>query len=201
VEKGCYFVFFLIKIEFSFFIYKKINIFASIIYQLNTIAMNHKIFIPTVFLSLSFFVVNAQTFERKVVSNNGKTLANNSAIIQQTLGQIAVKTFGNQSVTLNQGFQQSEINIVKTDDFLPSVELSFFPNPTTQIVNYKFTNGTIEEASFSIYSINAEFIFSTPLQANGGEINLNNLPDGTYVLHLMSKNKINKSFKIIKLSK
>ncbi len=162
--------------------------------------MNYK-FLLAISLGLLSIHAEAQTLERDVISNFGTTYSNNGVVFQQTLSQIAVKTLDLATTTLTQGFQQSEINIIKTDDFDKDVELTFFPNPTTQWVNYKLDKGIIEQGELSLFSINAQLIATFPLNKEGGTIDLSNLSDGTYVLSLKNQNNILKSFQIIKLTK
>jgi Secretion system C-terminal sorting domain len=162
--------------------------------------MNYKFLLP---ISLGIFSIHAeaQTLERDVISNFGITYSNNGVVFQQTLSQIAVKTLDSPSNTLTQGFQQAEINIIKTDDFAQDVELTFFPNPTTQLVNYKLDKGLIEQGELYLFSMNAQLIATFPLNKEGGTIDLSHLADGTYVLSVKNQHNLLKSFQIIKLTK
>jgi hypothetical protein len=162
--------------------------------------MNYKFLLP-IGLGLFSISAEAQILERDVISNFGTTYSNNGVVFQQTLSQIAVKTLDAPSTTLTQGFQQSNITIIKTDDFAKDFELTFFPNPTTQFVNYKLDKGLIENGELFLFSINAQLIATFPLNKEGGTIDLSNLSDGTYMLSLKSQNNILKSFQIIKLTK
>ena len=152
---------------------------------------------------LLFFskIINAQSIERQVVSSNGKTFANKDVIFQQTIGQVAMKTLIAPNNMITQGFQQSEINIVKTEDFNPLFEFSFFPNPSSDFIQYKVGKNTLENTQISLFSTNAQILFSVPMQNMGGNIDVSALPDGTYILTLIQKNKTLKSFQVIKLTK
>ena len=163
--------------------------------------MKNKNYHIIAFLFLFSKIINAQNIERQVVSSNGKTLANNDVIFQQTIGQIAVKTLTAPNNIFTQGFQQSEINIVKTEDFQPEFEFSFFPNPSSDFIQYKIGKSILENTQISLFSTTAQLLFSVPMQNTGGNIDVSALPDGSYILTLSQNTKTVKSFQVIKITK
>ena len=163
--------------------------------------MKNKNYHIIAFLLLFSKITNAQNIERQVVSSNGKTIANNDVIFQQTIGQVAVKTLTTPNNVITQGFQQSEINIVRTEDFKPEFEFSFFPNPSSDFIQYKVGKGILENTQISLFSTTAQLLFSVPMQNTGGNIDVSALPDGSYILTLSQKNKTLKSFQVIKITK
>ena len=163
--------------------------------------MKNKTYQLCVILCLFSKIMSAQSIERQVLSSNGHTLENNDLIIQQTIGQPLTKTLNIPNTVLTQGFQQVEIKVVKTQDLRPEVEISFFPNPTTDFINYKIDKGNFENTNITLFGADAQLLLSTPLQANGGNIDISTLADGVYILTINSRNIILKSYQIIKLSK
>ncbi|MFZ4542600.1 MAG: T9SS type A sorting domain-containing protein [Saprospiraceae bacterium] len=153
------------------------------------------------FLETYSININAQIIERKVLSNFGHTYSNNGYILQETVSQTAVKTLISSGNILTQGFQQSEITIVKTNDLSPDFEFTLFPNPTTNLLNFKIKNEQIEDLKIYLSSNNSQQISVTDVISKEGNIDLSYLPDGNYIVSIFKKNTLLKSFQVIKLTK
>lgn len=151
---------------------------------------------------LSGVWLHAQSMERKVLANSGSTFIKDDVVIQQTIGQIAIKTLDNNINTITQGFQQPEYNIIKTFDLQPNLELIFYPNPCIDHVDYVIKNGesAIGESNLILFSINGELLNKIPLKTNG-TIDFSSLASGTYLIQVEQEAKFTKSFQIIKITK
>jgi len=79
-----------------------------------------------------------------------------------------------------------------------SLELTAYPNPTTNYLTLKVGNGELSTLNFHLYDISGKLIESREIISSSEIITMENLPAATYFLKVTDyKNEI-KTFKIIK---
>jgi hypothetical protein len=102
---------------------------------------------------------------------------------------------------LTDGLQQPyEILTLNTDNvFGTSIELSFYPNPTDAVLHLLLTSKTNEEFEYQLAAIDGKLL-SGPKKIISEDtiLDLSSNPAGIYLVTVTSKNRIIKSFKIIK---
>lgn len=89
-----------------------------------------------------------------------------------------------------------------TDSYLARSHFSVYPNPTTNILNYQFTVPQMEKAAVKLYDMTGRLLVSfNKVLASGdtrGSVSLEQLPAGTYLLHIQTKIGIFKEKVIVK---
>lgn len=111
-------------------------------------------------------------------------------------------TDGNGSVA--QGVQQPYEVTVATgfnDIKWMKLECSVYPNPTTNYLTLKIDASakvSIQSLSYQLYDMNAKLIRFGKLESSETQINMVDLVPESYLLEVTNRNKIEKSFKIIK---
>jgi biotin operon repressor len=95
------------------------------------------------------------------------------------------------NITVSAIFQQ----LTGISNSINELEISFYPNPTTGMVNVK-SNDTSEKVSVTIYSSSGINVYSNPA-FTGSTIDLSGLNNGLYLVKVSSGSKV-KNVKLIK---
>lgn len=153
--------------------------------------MNNKIllFFLSVIVSSS---VTAQIITAGTISSFAGSVNNSTISINYSVGEVAIKTISNSSVSLTQGFLQPKLvittGIVEVSD---NDDVLVYPNPS---VDYVFIKSN-DLVTWEIFDSSGKSI----LIGDTTKIETNQLANGIYYMELLSKNKGNK--KTIKLIK
>ena len=147
---------------------------------------------------LILFNAKAQTLSPEVISTSGAFYANNTGILSQTVGELAmVQTFTNSTAILTQGFQQL-IDTLTGITELENNHIVIFPNPANDILYIKLPPG---EYSLIIYnSIGQEIFSQTQKVENEVEaLPVSHFANGLYHLHINNgKDNFHSKFNLIK---
>jgi hypothetical protein len=153
--------------------------------------MNNKIllFFLSVIASCS---IRAQIITAGTISSFAGSVNNSTISINYSVGEVAIKTISNSSVSLTQGFLQPKLvittGIVEVSD---NDDVLVYPNPS---VDYVFIKSN-DLVTWEIFDSSGKSI----LIGDATKIETNQLANGIYYMELLSKNKGNK--KKIKLIK
>ena len=153
--------------------------------------MNNKILL--FFLSLiGSSSISAQIITAGTISSFAGSVNNSTISINYSVGEVAIKTISNSSVSLTQGFLQPKLvittGIVEVSD---NDDVLIYPNPS---VDYVFIKSN-DLVTWEIFDSSGKSI----LIGDTTKIETNQLANGIYYMELLSKNKGNK--KTIKLIK
>lgn len=146
------------------------------------------------------FSVYGQKLHHSMISAQGTTAhLPNGVIVRQTIGQQSVT--GNQSIDnkmIGQGFQQSNWGKYVSEN-KTIVNTTTYPNPFTDIVNFKFSSFVDNKFGISVFDINGRLVISETLLSNNNEvsIDLHGLQQAEYLVRLTG-NKFEYFTKIIK---
>ena len=90
--------------------------------------------------------------------------------------------------------------IILRTSFISRVEVSVFPNPTSEMVNINFSAPLSGETELYLNSADGRLIYTGKLLPGDilKQINMQQYPGGTYILRIQNGIKIN-IYKIIKL--
>ena len=146
--------------------------------------------------------LSAQHLERTViVSAGGYQSHPMEGNLHWTVGEIVVETFQNGQV-LSQGFQQGyTINIISAigDEtfYNETVNLKVFPNPTSGWIQVETElPGTLE---IDLTDLLGRHLFTHTIAPTDGIIDLQPLPSGSYILRIMQKGQLIRTFRIQKV--
>jgi hypothetical protein len=152
------------------------------------------------FLTLIFYFANAQEKEIETISAGGGSSKTETLELSWTLGQLIIVTGELNEHSVTQGFQQTKIavTISNLNDNLSEFQLNVFPNPVNEVLIIEFPNK--RDFEYSIFNENGEIVISGKLTEVRNPINLGQLSQGTYILHVKDQesNKLN-TYKISKL--
>lgn len=131
----------------------------------------------------------------------GGTASGNGGTVTYTVGQIAVQTNSDGTVSISEGVQQPyEISVVGVDEY-PSITLNavLFPNPTQGNVQLTIDNLQFE-GEVKIFDSNGKFLFSKKIEGENTALDLSRYAPATYYVNVYSGKKMLKSFKVVKTS-
>lgn len=159
--------------------------------------MKHRKTITSVaFLLLGLGGLHAQ--ENTVVT--GGEAAGAGGTVSYSVGQVVYTTNTGSNGSVEQGVQQPyEIStITGINETSIQLELSVYPNPTTNFLKLKFDSEKIENLSYQLYDLQGRVIENKKINDNSTTIKMEGLPKATYFLKVTNNQNIVKTFKVIK---
>jgi len=149
--------------------------------------------------------VSGQEVKQQVVASAGgfDIAGDNSISLSWTLGELVISTVesGGGDIVLTQGFQQSMliIDAIQKNPEL-GVDVTVFPNPTSDLVNINFTSPLDGETDIFLNSADGRLVYNGKMMPGDllKHINMHQYPGGTYILRIQNGIRIN-IYKIIKL--
>ena len=111
-----------------------------------------KMILTYAFLIAYQLSVSSQTTSPQVVATGGDFLANATAHLSMTIGELtASETFSGGNNMLTQGFQQNELNGAGIGENKNDIPLACWPNPTTGNIQLSFTPAQAGRLSIHVY--------------------------------------------------
>lgn len=160
----------------------------------------------TSFLVLVYSLsLSGQDIKQQVVAAAGgyDVSGDNSISLSWTLGELVITTVesGGGDIVLTQGFHQTMlvIDAIQKNPEL-DVEVSVFPNPTSELVNINFKAPLDGETEIYLHTADGRMIYNGKMMPGEllKQINMNKYPGGTYILRIQNGIRIN-IYKVIKL--
>ena len=154
-----------------------------------------KLYLNLIIILLTFVQVSiAQSVDRHVVSSGGKEFSNSSARIAFTIGEPVTETFLSGNATATQGFHQGTINITSIREQIPELEISIFPNPTSDFLNVKIN----ETGIWELYSLEGKLVSTGAIQYGLTSIDMQHVALATYTLTVLLQDKRMNTYRVIK---
>jgi hypothetical protein len=146
----------------------------------------------------------AQQIKQEVIASAGgyNVSADGGISISWTLGETIIPTFKSQdgSLILTHGFQQKLIITTVDENIETPVNVTIFPNPTSEIINIQFEIPT--DTEIEVYMLDGQGRLVMTDNIGVAEIykmlNIQDLPAGIYYLRLVSGKLVN-IYKVVKL--
>jgi 2',3'-cyclic-nucleotide 2'-phosphodiesterase (5'-nucleotidase family) len=157
--------------------------------------------IISLFLGLA---VNAQQIKQEVIASAGgyNKSADNSISISWTLGETIIPTFTSEdgSLILTHGFQQKLIITTVEENLEDLVEVTIYPNPTSEMINIQFQTSPDKEILVYLLDAAGKLVKTDRIDVAmmNKTINMQDLPAGLYYLRL-TKGKLINVYKVVKL--
>jgi len=166
--------------------------------------MNNKIRILVLALLLPLFSFSQITKEREVTATAGDYAITPSYQISWTVGDVAVNTIQTGNLIVTEGFQQNDINITAISEIEFSGEISLFPNPVNDMLNFEVRSEEDMDLIGELFDATGKKVLEIPrfsvYSAYQGQLDFSNLPAGNWFLKFHSKvDDSEKTFKIVKL--
>jgi hypothetical protein len=123
-----------------------------------------------------------------MISSQGSTsITDGGVVITQTIGQQSViGNNENQSLKIGQGYQQTNWSKIILEQTNPEFEVSIYPNPFNDSINVQ--HNSEEDITINIFNPAGMRVFTSVINVTGSiqTVNLEQLPSGVYLIHLLS---------------
>ena len=151
-------------------------------------------------LSVLFLGLGLTAQAQQATTATGGNASGSGGTVAYSVGQIFYTTNTGTTGSEAQGVQQPyEISIVLgIDNHSINLELSAYPNPTTNNLTLNVGKAELSTLNFQLYDISGKLIESRKIISSTETIGMANLPSTTYFLKVSNNNNEVKSFKIIK---
>jgi len=137
------------------------------------------------------------SYGQNSINTTGGNINSNGINLSYSIGQLKINTIESSSSTLNLDFIQGVQYAFSIYDCsrLASIELSVYPNPSSQMVYIK----TIDEPNLKliIYDITGRLIHERTLESST-TVDVENYSNGTYIFAFYGFCGLIKSFKVLK---
>ena len=163
--------------------------------------MKHKI-LQIVFSFIFFVLMGIAVFAQSDIVPVGGTATGENGTVTFTIGQIAVQSQGEGSITLSEGVQQPyEIQTIGIDNY-PGITLNavVYPNPTAGNVQLTMSNVQLE-GEVRVFDTNGKLLFVKKIEGETTEILMSDLAAGTYFVNVVSGKQVLKTFKVVKMAR
>lgn len=151
----------------------------------------------TVITSLLCFSV---AHSQESTNSAGGDASGSGGTVAYSVGQIDYTSNSDASGTVSQGVQQAyEIFTLSTKEIEINMDLSVYPNPTTDNLTLQINDYNNEKWSYEFYDMQGKLVNSGQIIQEQTQVNTANLPAATYFIHVVNQEKKKvQSFKIVK---
>jgi hypothetical protein len=138
-------------------------------------------------------MINAQ----EVITTSGGSLKNNNTVANWTIGETIIETISDINATVTSGFNQPGLKITTLAESIKSnVELSIFPNPTSQFVNIKYGGQLPIKAR--ILTIDGKVLSILEIKEQPSQLDFSDKKSGVYIIEITDKSGISNKYRIVK---
>ena len=159
-------------------------------------------YFPKALLVCVFTTASTWTYSQNNITASGNEAAGSGGSASYSVGQVVYTMQSGSNGSIIQGVQQPfEIMALSNADFQPiNLVFKIFPNPVSEVLyltsdeNFDLTN-----VNYALFDSTGKISKQkTSVIQKTEPIQMNNLPQGFYILTVSRNNQILKSFKIIK---
>lgn len=150
-----------------------------------------------VFYSQFAFV---QNLNPSLLTTSGSNRSASTYEIGWSIGEIVTNTHQSNNYVLTQGFHQNSYEFTLINDPAKNININVYPNPTKDFLNLDLPlqHKSYKNIDFKLFDEKGKIIQSSKLNNSVNKIRLHDYPDGVYYLHFTNREKLIKSYKIIK---
>lgn len=162
--------------------------------------MNYgKLIMMGIVLCATTLLGQAQTLSPEVISAAGGKMQSSTISLDWTLGEMAVSRWNTPVGFTTEGFHQPVLQVTLLPEY-SSPKISIAPNPVQSTLNVR-VNETPQQTLFAqLVDVQGRVLIQrTNLGLGNTELNLSNLPAGTYFLQVLQQSgKTMEAFKVVK---
>jgi len=140
----------------------------------------------------------SQTASPELVSSSGDSFNNTSYQLDWSVGECVTATHSAGDYVITQGFHQNTYVITSVEDLRPEIEMTVYPNPTSDFISLKVESSKVEDLQYSITDFSGKVLQTENFAGDIEQINFSSYANGTYLISISQNNQLIKSFQIIK---
>ncbi|WP_445721722.1 T9SS type A sorting domain-containing protein [Flavobacterium sp.] len=151
-------------------------------------------------LTLLFLISLSSVFGQEGFVLSGGDATGSGGSVSYSYGLVFYETVNGTNGELTQGVQQSiEIYSLSTPSNSVAINLAMYPNPAISQVTLDLNFTQFQDVmKYELFNVNGKLLKTGTIVSNQTNIDLDILPKATYVLNVITSNKLLKSFKLIK---
>jgi hypothetical protein len=151
-----------------------------------------------IFFLFTSIILNGQSIILEVIGSAGDIIThNNKSSIHWCVGEIMSEKYENNFVLTQGLYQNLEVSTSIFETSNQYIAMEFFPNPTTNQLNYIIDNDIIIQ--IEIINLHGQIIKKYNSIQKEGVIDLSNIPSGLYILKIYDNHVLIKLYKIQKI--
>lgn len=132
------------------------------------------------------------------VNSGGENIRSGSGSVSFSVGQISTRFIQNQSGVISEGVHQPyEIFVVSGKEYT-FFEVGIMPNPVSDILRIKLQNHPFNDLKYKLFDSSGKLLLIRESDGEITEIQMAGLQSSWYILEISEKNKVLKTYKIIK---
>ena len=134
------------------------------------------------------------------INASGAELSGNNGTISYSIGQVVFHTNSVSGTSFAEGVQQPyEISTISGID-IPEIvlQMSTYPNPTTDYLNLSIRNYSQEKLTLQLFDVAGKLLLEEIISEPNTVVDMNRFAMATYYLKVTNNQKPIKTFKIIK---
>jgi len=136
---------------------------------------------------------------QEAVLATGGNAAGSGGKVSYSVGQIAYTSQAGSNGSVSQGVQQSyEITNVGIENVNINLEMSAFPNPTTDNLTLRINDFEISNLTFQVFDVNGKLLQEKKIAGNQTVIDFGKYSSGIYFLKIRQGKVEVKSFKVVR---
>jgi len=156
-----------------------------------------RIFFLVVALAMTHLAIS-QTVSPELISSSGDSFSNATYQLDWSVGECITATHSAGAYVITQGFHQNTYIITAVEDLRVEIEMSVYPNPTSDLISLKVESSKVESMQYTITDLSGKVLQTVKMQSNIEQINFSSYANGTYLITVSENNQLIKSFQIIK---
>jgi hypothetical protein len=138
-------------------------------------------------------ITNAQ----QVVATSGGNMTNNTVQVNWTIGETITETSSTNKTALISGLNQPSLKLeTSVENIKDKLNVSVFPNPTSQFVNIKY-EGQLPIKS-KILSLNGTVLSVSEIKDQNSQLDFSNKANGIYIVEITDKSGKSNTYRIVK---
>ena len=123
--------------------------------------------------------------------------ATGDGTLSATIGQTAFVAVANENGSISQGVQQAYEITTETGIDVTEIQLSAFPNPTSDVLNLTI-DGDFGEVTYSLFNNSSALLAKGTANGPKSQIQMGAFKPGLYFLDVKAEGKTGKRFKVVK---
>ena len=141
---------------------------------------------------------NSQSASPELICSGGDSFHNSTYLLDWSVGESVIETYGSGAYVLTQGFHQSDYSAVKVEDLRTDIKLSVYPNPATDFITIEFPAFQKQKLTVTLTDQTGKVFVRKQIVNNTEQLDFSSYSCGIYFLTAEFDNQKIKSFKIIK---
>jgi hypothetical protein len=140
-----------------------------------------------------------QTIILQLVGTSGESLKNSTYQLDFSIGEMLIESYNNPQYLVTQGFQQGTyiISVIEENPAL-SYQIKVYPNPADDFIHLEIGAPLTEKLLYIVTDQSGKITLRGHTNELLSQVDFSGYSTGIYFLTVLQKNRILKSFKIIK---